>query len=411
MRERSKVPKLRFPGFADEWEEKKLGEIATNRSEKYNPKASDSFVKCIALEHIESGTGRLLGFTDGSRSESTKNVFRKGDVLFGKLRSYLRKHCRPDFDGVCSSEIWVLSGKGISNGFLCHLVQTDRFLDLAGQSSGTKMPRADWNVVENGQFFIPSLAEQAKIASFLSKLDERIVTQTDLVGRLESLMAGIGERLFSREARFPGFDGEWERKKLGEVLDFKTTNSLSRSHLNYEKGCVKNIHYGDIHTKFQTLFDISKETVPFINEWIDVDRISDENYCKEGDIVFADASEDLNDTGKNIEIVNLNGERLLSGLHTLLARPKKGFFHLGFGGYLFKSSKIRAQIEKESQGTKVFSINVGRISTIDLAFPSLAEQAKIANFLSSIDEKIRMEKDILAGYQAQKRYLLRNMFI
>ena len=96
---------------------------------------------------------------------------------------------------------------------------------------------------------------------------------------------------------------------------------------------VKNIHYGDIHTKFQTLFDITKEQVPFVNENVFIGRISEDNYCKEGDIIFADASENLDDVGKSIEIVNLNNEKLLSGLHTLLARPKKNFFYKGFSGY------------------------------------------------------------------------------
>src|SRR5690606_3301308 len=99
--------------------------------------------------------------------------------------------------------------------------------------------------------------------------------------------------------RFPGFEGEWDTRKLGEIMDFKVTNSFSRDNLNYESGTTKNIHYGDIHTKFQTLFDVTNEIVPFINVEIDVSRISNENYCREGDIIFADASEDLNDVGKS----------------------------------------------------------------------------------------------------------------
>lgn len=184
-------------------------------------------------------------------------------------------------------------------------------------------------------------------------------------------------------------------KKLGEVMDFKVTNSFSRENLNYEYGTVKNIHYGDIHTKFQTLFDINCESVPFINEEIDISRISDENYCKNGDIIFADASEDLNDVGKSIEIINTNGEKLLSGLHTLLARPKEDIFHLGFSGYLFKSNSVRTQIQKESQGSKVLSINVGRISKVELSFPSVEEQSKISSFLALLDERIQTQSKIL----------------
>ena len=184
-------------------------------------------------------------------------------------------------------------------------------------------------------------------------------------------------------------------KKLGEVMDFKVTNSFSRENLNYEYGTVKNIHYGDIHTKFQTLFDINYESVPFINEEMDISRISEENYCKNGDVIFADASEDLNDVGKSIEIININEERLLSGLHTLLARPKKDIFHLGFSGYLFKSNSVRTQIQKESQGSKVLSISVGRISKIELSFPSVEEQKKISSFLALLDERIQTQSKII----------------
>lgn len=195
--------------------------------------------------------------------------------------------------------------------------------------------------------------------------------------------------------RFPEFTEEWETKKLGEIMDFKVTNSFSRENLNYESGAIKNIHYGDIHTKFQTLFNITNEIVPFINEEINLQRILDENYCREGDIIFADASENLNDVGKSIEVVNINGEKLLSGLHTLLARPKGNIFHLGFNGYLFKSNKVRTQIQKESQGSKVLSINVGRISKIELSFPDLKEQERITTLLSLLDDRINTQNKII----------------
>lgn len=211
--------------------------------------------------------------------------------------------------------------------------------------------------------------------------------------------------------RFPEFEGEWKTKKLGEVMNFKVTNSFSRDNLNYEIGTVKNIHYGDIHTKFQTLFDITDEIVPFINDEINVRKIPNENYCKEGDIIFADASEDLNDVGKSIEIVNLNNERVLSGLHTILARPQSGLFNSGFGGYLFKSPKVRIQIQREAQGTKVLSISSSRLSTIEILIPTLEEQTKIVNFLSSLYSKIEVESQLLKKLEEQKKFLLQQMFV
>ena len=210
--------------------------------------------------------------------------------------------------------------------------------------------------------------------------------------------------------RFPGFTEEWEVKKLGEVMDFKVTNSFSRENLNYEVGTVKNIHYGDIHTKFQTLFDITNEIVPFINDEINVVRISDENYCREGDVIFADASEDLNDVGKSIEVVNVNDEKLLSGLHTLLGRPKSSIFHLGFNGYLFKSNSVRTQIQKESQGSKVLSINAGRISKIELSFPSVNEQERITILLSLLDERIQTQNKIIEQLETLIKGLYQKIF-
>ncbi len=202
--------------------------------------------------------------------------------------------------------------------------------------------------------------------------------------------------------RFPEFSGEWEEIQFEKIYSFKVTNSLSREYLNYDIGTVKNIHYGDIHTKFRTHFDITKEHVPFINLSVNVVKISEDNYCKEGDIIFADASEDLKDVGKAIEIVCLNENKLLSGLHTILARPQIDKIFTGFGGYLFQSGKVRTQIQKESQGSKVLSISAKRLANIKLVIPSLPEQQKIATFLTAIDAKIELltkQKTLLEEYK------------
>ena len=210
--------------------------------------------------------------------------------------------------------------------------------------------------------------------------------------------------------RFPGFEDEWEVKTLGNIMDFKVTNSFSRENLNYKAGIVKNIHYGDIHTKFQTLFDIKQEKVPYISTDISLQRISEDFFCKEGDIVFADASEDLNDVGKSIEIVNLSGEKVLAGLHTLLARPQKDYFHKGFNGFLFTSDNVRNQIKKEAQGSKVLSINVGRISKIKLSIPSIKEQYKIAALLSLSDDRIITQKKIIEDLALLFKGLIYRLF-
>lgn len=215
------------------------------------------------------------------------------------------------------------------------------------------------------------------------------------------------------ELRFPEFinDRNWDEMAVGELYDFKTTNSFSREYLNYEKGDVKNIHYGDIHTKFNTLFDITKELVPFINQDVSIEKIKEESYCVEGDMVFADASEDLNDVGKSIEIVHLNNEKLVSGLHTLLARQRRNRLMVGFGGYLFRSDCVRKQIQREAQGAKVLGISATRISNIKISYPeNPKEQQKIASCLSSLDEVIVAHSQKLELLKEHKKGLMQNLF-
>lgn len=298
-------------------------------------------------------------------------------------------------------------------------------IDFSTFVKGAGIPHIYFSDYKNYKILIPSLPEQQKIAECLSSLDELIEAETKKLELWEQHKKGLLQNLFPKEGddhsssaqvpklRFPEFknDGEWEVKKLGEVYYFLVTNSFSREKLNYENGTVKNIHYGDIHTKYSTHFDIIKEIVPFINTDISLKKIKEETYCKEGDIILADASEDLNEVGKSIEIINLNGEKLLSGLHTLQARQIDKKIVVGFGGYLFKSTPVRKQIQRESQGAKIFGISASRISGIKIMYPlKEIEQQKTAECLSSLDELIAAQKQKIELLKQHKKGLMQGLF-
>ena len=224
--------------------------------------------------------------------------------------------------------------------------------------------------------------------------------------------AAGGESALLPKRRFPEFrnGGGWKLEPMRTAYTFGGNNSLSRDKLNYASGSVKNIHYGDVHTKFSTHFDITKEQVPFINE-AELGSIRENSFCTEGDLIFADASEDLADIGKCMEIVNLNGERIVSGLHTILARPNEGRIARGFGGHLFRSSLVRRQIQKEAQGAKVQGISAKRLQNLLLALPtSLPEQQKIAEVLGAVDEEIEKTDAIIATTEKLKRGLMQRLF-
>jgi type I restriction enzyme S subunit len=210
--------------------------------------------------------------------------------------------------------------------------------------------------------------------------------------------------------RFGESKTDWEVKVFEDIYSFYSTNSLSREKLNYIKGEVFNIHYGDIHTKFSTMFDLTKELVPLINAEVDLNKYTEDNYCQEGDLVVADASEDYGDIGKTIEIINLSNRKVLAGLHTILARPNKYRMAKGFAGYLIQSWGVRKQLMIIAQGSKVLGIAKWRLGKIKVNIPELEEQQKIASFLSSIDDKTQQltkKRELLEQY---KKGLLQQLF-
>ncbi|XOB63571.1 restriction endonuclease subunit S [Campylobacterota bacterium DY0563] len=218
------------------------------------------------------------------------------------------------------------------------------------------------------------------------------------------------EKLRVPKLRFKDFSGEWKEKYFGDIYSFLQTNSFSRALLNYEDGNVKNIHYGDIHTKFKSNFYIQDETVPYINQDVDLTKIKEENYCKEKDLVIADASEDYKDIGKAIELIDLNNERLLAGLHTYIARDDKDRIALGFSGYFMQTHNIRVQMMKMATGISVLGISKGNLNKLELIIPQKQEQEKITSFLSSIDKKINQlsKKDELL--QNYKKAMMQKIF-
>ncbi|WP_374614989.1 restriction endonuclease subunit S [Sphingorhabdus sp.] len=213
------------------------------------------------------------------------------------------------------------------------------------------------------------------------------------------------------KARFPEFQDAWQRLPMNQVYRFKGNNPFSRDQLNYEQGDLKTIHYGDIHTKFSASFRASNELVPFINRGEYHSSLKEENWCSVGDIVFADASEDMNDIGKAIEIIDAGDVPLTAGMHTILARPELHEMAVGFGCYVFASRYVRQQIQREAQGAKVLGISPTRLGSIKLPIPiDVSEQRRIADCLSSLDDLILAEEERLAALGDYKKGLIQQLF-
>ena len=167
----SSYPEIRFKGFTDPWEQRKFEEIAVRSSVI----CSDDTLPRVEYEDIVSGTGRLNKDIYAKQSSKSGIAFHQGDVLYGKLRPYLQNWLLPTFDGLAVGDFWVLQPQNADSSFLYRLIQSRQFDEVANQSTGTKMPRADWKLVSKTVFSIPSnISEQAAIGTYFTALDSLI---------------------------------------------------------------------------------------------------------------------------------------------------------------------------------------------------------------------------------------------
>lgn len=195
----------------------KLKEFAELINQPYQP-SSDENLNYIGLEHIEQQTLRINGIGNSSDVISQKHRFNAGDILFGKLRPYFRKVVRPSFDGVCSTDIWVIRAKpGCDQSFLFYFLANQSFIDACNSSSsGTRMPRADWNHLSETLWEFPSLPEQKRVAEILSALDDKIELNRQTNATLEAIAQAIFKEWFV-DFHYSGATGEMVESKLGLI--------------------------------------------------------------------------------------------------------------------------------------------------------------------------------------------------
>ncbi len=198
-----------------EWREVKISDIAILVKNSW--KVGDEKLPYLGLEHIEEAKLRLNGVGSSDDVASNKYRFNVGDVLFGKLRPYFRKVVKPDFDGICSTDIWVINATEESDiNFIFYFFANQELVDLSySTSSGTRMPRADWKFLSQTLWNIPPLKEQKAIAEVLSSLDEKI----DLLHRQNKTLEELAQTLF-RQWFIEEAKDEWEEKPLSEIANF-----------------------------------------------------------------------------------------------------------------------------------------------------------------------------------------------
>lgn len=252
----------------------------------------------------------------------------------------------------------------------------------------------------------PPLPEQHAIAAALSDVDALLDAQERLIAKKRNIKLAAMQQLLTGKTRLPGFQEPWIKKFFGEIFEFLPTNPYSRSQF-VQRGCIRNIHYGDILTKFSFIIDISKDKLPFINKILSEKNYPQKCFLQNGDVVIANTAEDST-VGKAVEVINIDG-KVLSGQHTFLCRPKIRFAK-GILGYLINSEKFHGQLAAYVTGIKVSSISKTSLSGLFLEFPpSFDEQRAIAAVLSDMDAELAALEARRDKLRAVKQGMMREL--
>ena len=188
------IPEIRFAGFTGDWEQRKLGDIVERVS---ITSTSGKELPSVEYEDVVSEQGLLNKNIYQKETRKTGIRFSDEDVLYGKLRPYLHNWLNPDFQGVAVGDWWVLKPINLDKNFLYRLIQSPYFDDMANQSSGTKMPRADWKLMSNTEFCVPSnIEEQAKIGSYIKTLDHLITLHQHKCDELQGVKKFMLQNMF-----------------------------------------------------------------------------------------------------------------------------------------------------------------------------------------------------------------------
>lgn len=251
---------------------------------------------------------------------------------------------------------------------------------------------------------VPPPAEQRAIAEALSDVDGLIGALDALIAKKRAIKQAAMQQLLTGKTRLPGFSGEWETKRLGEHVTFLRNGVNSRAELSSD-GSIKYLHYGDIHTSSALYLDPKVRSMPSLTE----EKARTLDRLRIGDLVFADASEDMEGVGKSVEITGVSENGIVAGLHTIAARFEKGVLADGFKAYLQFCPAFRDQLRRLAAGTKVYATNRTHIAGVEMKLPDAEEQTAIANVLSDMDTDITALEQRRAKARAIKQGMMQQL--
>ena len=396
MTEQAKVPAIRFAGFTDPWEQRKLGELFEESDER----ASDREILSVSVANGIYPASESDRETNPGASLANYKIVHFGDVVYNSMRMWQGAVDASRYDGIVSPAYVVARPNSeVYARFFARLLRQPMLLKQyqqvsQGNSKDTQVLKFD-DFASIGISMPASENEQRRIGGFFDRLDSLITLHQRKYDKLVIFKKSMLEKMFPKdgesvpEIRFAGFTDPWEQRKFGDCFEFLKSNTLSRAGLNGENGTARNVHYGDILIKFGDCLDGERSDLPFITDDTVLPKFAG-SILREGDVIFADTAED-EAAGKCVELRKLPKEPTISGLHTIPARPRF-FFGTGYLGHYLNSDAYHRQLLPLMQGIKVISVSKAALQDTQVRFPGLSEQAAIGAALSEIDNLITLHQ-------------------
>ena len=356
------------------WEQRKFEEIAVRSSVI----CSDDTLPRVEYEDIVSGTGRLNKDIYAKQSSKSGIVFHQGDVLYGKLRPYLQNWLLPTFDGLAVGDFWVLQPQNADSSFLYRLIQSRQFDEVANQSTGTKMPRADWKLVSKTVFSIPSnISEQAAIGTYFTALDSLITLHQRkcifFTGRAGRLISTVNKKRIT---------SSWEQRKLASLCEKFTDGDWIESKDQSDFG-VRLVQTGNVGVAEY----LDK---PNNKKWISEDTF-DRLHCEEvlpGDILISR----LPEPAGRACIVPLLGTKMITAVDCTIVRTAPDMSNKFLVQYLSSQAYFDDVNTCLAGGTRQ-RISRGNLANFNVPIPvKKSEQDAIGMFFGYLDNLITLHQ-------------------
>ena len=405
-----RVPKLRFPGFTEDWEQRKWSDSVDISTEMVDPKTGIyDELPHVAPGNIESFTGQIYDNVKLVKDEdliSGKFHFYDGDIIYGKINPQLGKYIFARFEGLTSADAYVLNAKNkVVQEYLFTILQTKDFFNYSvSVSKRSGMPKINRDELNAYSFFAPSKEEQKQIGELFLSLDNLITLHQRKCDRLKELKKGLLQKMFPKngekipELRFPGFTEDWEQRKLGDMYGAIGNAFVGTATPYY-------VEHGHFYLESNNVKDgqINHNSEIFIND--EFYEKQKDKWLHTGDIVMVQSGHVGHAAVIPEELDNIAAHALI------MFRNPKEKFEPYFLNYEYQTDISKKKIENIATGNTIRHILASDMQEFIVDVPTYTEQKRIANYFQSLDHLITLHQRKLEHLKELKKGLLQQMFV